>query len=104
MLSIWNGAELIELASLPAQSLTAPAAIVTPAPFVVVLLPKSSGEAPAASNPEVASVALKPAVCVPRHQPLSPADSQPPPPHPFPTRRSSVLIWNGAELIELASL
>src|SRR5687767_4514405 len=60
---------------LPALSLTAPEEMITAAPLVVVEPVKLCGEGPATS-PDVVSLASKPAVCSPRHQPLSPGTLQ----------------------------
>ncbi len=62
-------------AVLPALSLSVPEEMFTAAPLVVVDLVKVCGEGPATS-PEVGSLASKPAVCSPRHQPLSPGRLQ----------------------------
>jgi len=64
-----NAADSIDAVVFPAQSATEPEAIVTEPPFVAVDLPKSNGDVPLESKPEVESVARKPAVCVPLHQP-----------------------------------
>src|SRR5688500_14005558 len=62
-------------AVLPALSFIGPEETFTAAPLVVVDLAKLWGEGPATS-PEVGSLAAKPAVCSPRHQPFSPGTSQ----------------------------
>ena len=62
-------------ALLPALSFSVPDEMFTAAPLVVVDLVKLCGEVPATS-PEVPSLAVKPAVCSPRHQPFSPGTEQ----------------------------
>jgi len=54
------------------MSETVPDGIETELPCVVVDCVKSTLDAPLGEIPDVASVAVKPAYCVPRHQPLVP--------------------------------
>src|SRR5919109_44484 len=72
--SIVNGPASMPGLTLPALSLTDPDGILTALPFVVVDCVNDACELSA--NPDVASEALNPAVCVPRHQPPSPTTSQ----------------------------
>src|SRR5205823_4654307 len=76
--SIWNGPALIPTLQLPAASQAEPDEIVTDDPSIDVLCVNLQDEPEhGETSPDVPSLAVNPAVCVPRHQPLLPASEQP---------------------------